>query len=315
MKIYFLSSEPCALRLGGVFFGMTDRFERYAEISLKDNIFVEFLSEGNLPLCFFLTENLRFAPPEGCEVYLLADGIAVYARDFTPVDNSLRTIAQKRLENCLVTVFKQGRVQMSVETDENFFVVDLPPVFAFCTIELQDDFILLDGEKNGRRYIALFERLGKRLLFEEALSYSFTLGELSARLPLSDRLGRSADCVWHLEQGECRRVQCILRQRREEIESETEAEKAANAEKIAAELLPYAFFESVLIGAEYAAFLSDELAAKADQIAAFLGDFEGVTLTNEPSVCGLVRRKGERLFELAYYTAVVENGKIVDIKG
>ena len=64
MKIYFLSSRPCALMLGGVFFGMTDTFERFAEIEPKDNVFAEFIPEGALPVGFFITEKLRFSPPE-----------------------------------------------------------------------------------------------------------------------------------------------------------------------------------------------------------------------------------------------------------
>ena len=64
MKIYFLSSRPCALMLGGVFFGMINRFERFAEIEPKDNVFAEFIPEGALPVGFFVTEKLRFSPPE-----------------------------------------------------------------------------------------------------------------------------------------------------------------------------------------------------------------------------------------------------------
>ena len=38
MKIYFLSSQPCALIIGGAYFGRTGDFERFAEISLQDNL-------------------------------------------------------------------------------------------------------------------------------------------------------------------------------------------------------------------------------------------------------------------------------------
>ena len=76
MKIYFLSSRPCALFLDGEFAGRTDLFERFADINPKDNAFVRFVPEGALPVSFFLTERLRFSPPDGCEVYILRDGIA-----------------------------------------------------------------------------------------------------------------------------------------------------------------------------------------------------------------------------------------------
>ena len=59
MKIYFLSARPCALTLNDTYFGITDTFERFAEISLKDRTFVRFAPEGALPIGFFLTENIK----------------------------------------------------------------------------------------------------------------------------------------------------------------------------------------------------------------------------------------------------------------
>lgn len=81
------------------------------------------------------------------------------------------------------------------------------------------------------------------------------------------------------------------------------------------ELIPYAFFESVLIGADFSELLSDELKERAQHIKAFLGDFVSVVLTDRPNTCGLVRKKKERLFEVYYFTAEVKDGKIVDIRG
>ena len=59
----------------------------------------------------------------------------------------------------------------------------------------------------------------------------------------------------------------------------------------------------------------DALMDKANQLPSFLGDFEGVCITDNPYVCGLIRKKAPRLFEVEYFTVTVENGKIVDITG
>ena len=128
MRIYFLSSRPCALKVGGVFFGAVDSFERFAEINLSDRLFIEFIPENALPVSFFLTENIRFEPPQRCEVYLLRNAIAIYARDFPPSDFTLRPITQIADENCLATVFCQGGVHLSIQTDKNFFTSPLPQV-------------------------------------------------------------------------------------------------------------------------------------------------------------------------------------------
>ena len=105
MKVYFLSSRPCALTLNGAYFGTTDLFERFAEISLKEGIFVCFTPENAQPVSFFLTENIRFQPPKNCQVYLLGDAIALYAYHFPPTDFALRAVAQKE-ENAQIYALK-----------------------------------------------------------------------------------------------------------------------------------------------------------------------------------------------------------------
>ena len=49
--------------LGGVFFGMTDRFERFAEIEPKDNVFAEFIPEGALRSVFSSRKSSAFLRP------------------------------------------------------------------------------------------------------------------------------------------------------------------------------------------------------------------------------------------------------------
>lgn len=304
MKIYFLSSIPCALTVNGAFFGTTDRFERFAEVSLKDNLFLTFTPENALPLSFFLTENIRFSPPEGVDVYLLPSAIALYARDFPPRDATLNVISQKRFDDALVTVFSQGRIQCTVQTQDNFFTAPLPPSFAHCELSRSKDFYLLRSPAQ----LAVFHKNGNRLLLETVLDYELNGDELTATLPLSDSRNRLALCKWHLSDTAATLETFTLRQTHDSAGERNEA-------RIADELTAFAFFESVLLGAPYTPFLSDSLVENADQIKDFLGNFQAVTLTSLPNVCGLVYQKGERLFEVKYFTLQIENGKIVDVQG
>ncbi len=297
MKIYFLSSQPCALTLNGAYFGLTDHFERFAEIDLRDRVFVQFNPENALPVSFFLSEDIRFVPPPNCAVYLLKDGVAVYACNFTPIDSALRPIAQKRDGDCLVTVYAQGRVQMTVQTADGFFNATLPPSFADCEILFHAGLILLRSSTE----LALYTKTACLLLHEQALEYQIEDNLLRAQLPLFDSLGQTADCVWELSKDACKQTQFTLR-------------APKSRPDVLEELLPYAFFESVLIGGNYADFLCDELLPDAEQIRAFLGDFIAVTLTKEPRCCGLIRKKAERLFTVSYYAVEIADGKITDIK-
>ena len=305
MKIYFLSSQPCALMVNGAYFGRTDRFERFAELALRDGVYLNFMPENAQPLGFFLTEQIRFQPPDGVEVYLLQDGVAVYARDFPPNDFLLKTIAQARFDNLLCTLFVQGTPQISVQSPDGFFNAPLPHAFKEnACISMHADLLFI----HTNTHLAVYTRKAERLFFEEIHSFEVKENQLVATLPLSDLFARTAECVYNLSPTSCARVSFTLRQNRT-LQGETDERK------IAEELLAYAFFESVLIGGDYTAFLSDELLSKAENLREFLGDFISVTLTGNPNVCGLIKQKAERLFEVHYVTVEQKKGKITDIKG
>ena len=299
MKVYFLSSRPCILTLNGAYFGQTDTFERFVELSAKDNVYAKFSPQGAGDIGFFINEDLRCSAPDGCDVYLLKDGIAVYAHAFPPTDFTLQVVTQTRLEDTLVTVYKQGELQLCIDSPLGVFNAPLPPSFAFCKVFPYAHFLVLEGENT----LAVFSKKAERLLIENILSYQIDGELLHAVLPLSDRLGRTAECTWQAGENTLTQTKFSLKQ------------KESPTQDVRAELLPYAFLESVLIGADFTSFLSEELLPKANTLKEFLGDFISVVLTNSPNVCALVYPKGERIFALRYFTIAIENGKITDVIG
>lgn len=301
MKIYFLSSLPCALTLNGAYFGITDTFERYAEIALTDRVYAQFSPEGSAPIGFFITESLLSTPPFGCEVYLLADGVAVYAKEFPPTDFTLRPVTQARFENGVISVFFQGVLQISIETEKGFFIATLPPSFSYCTLSAHGDLFFVEGEN----CLAIYTDTGKCVFLEKTVAYSVEGNVLNATLPLFDCLGRSAKCAWELRENGLIRTQFTL------VQNKTHEEETDIARQ--EELLAYAFFESLLIEAEYTSFLSEALLPKASKLRSFLGDFKGVVPTDEPLVCGLIREKSARLFQVDYFAVTIEDGKISDV--
>lgn len=302
MKIYFLSSRPCALFVGGAYFGTVGDFERFAELSLQDNLPAQFVPEGAQPLACFLGETLLTTPPEGMEVYRLPDGVAVRACRFLPNDYSLQAIAQERVGGACVTVYRQGSVQVSMETEFGFFNAPLPPSFSQCTIQIDGDFILLYGEKT----LAVFHKNGRKLLEERCAQFSLQNGNggafLHATLLLCDRLGRTAACVYRLsEEGAIRTAYTL--------------QTASAAQEDREGLFVYGFFESVRIGADVTPFLCEELQEKADDLTSFLGNFLYATPTDDPCKCLLVYKRGDRLYEVCPFTATLREGKIADLQG
>lgn len=297
MKIYFLSALTAALKVGGAYFGVIDDFEKFADVSLSDKLLVECIPQGALPVAFFLDENLLASPPDGVDVYLLKDGLALFVREYPPSDYLLRPILEKRAASTLVTLFRQGKLQAAIDSPKGVFVTPLPDEFERANIEIFGKYVLLQTE----RAILVLSDEGEILLDRRAERCERTNEKLSVLSPVFDSLGRRKKEVFSLGESFFRTEFSLL------IPERTPNDRAA--------LFAYAFFEAVLVGADVAPFLSPELNEKADDIKGFLGEFTAVTLTSEPNTVGLVKRKRERVFEVCYYTAEIENGKIVDIKG
>ena len=293
MKVYFLSETPCALFVGEEYLGVTNAFPKYATLSLKDGLFIRFMPENALPICFFLTENIRFSPPDKVEVYLLKNAILLYAKNFTFGDFTLTPITQARYENTLVSVFKQGEVQLSIQSPNGFFVATLPPSFEHCSIQKAENFFLIKSENQ----LLVFSENGRRVLSENCQSYRLENSFLYLTAPLDDCYTRIAEKEYLFTE-----TGCVL-------------QKTTLSDKIGNAPLGYAFFESVLKGVNYDEMLSTELLEEKDKIARFLGDFVAVWFTEDINCYALIRKKSERLYEADYFSVVIENDKIAEITG
>ena len=304
MKTYFLSSKPCALTINDAFFGVTDLFERFAEIPLADNVFIRFSPQNGLPRAFFLNENIRFQAPDGVEVYFLKDAIALFAKDFPPTDCTLRPIAQNTDNAVTVTVFEQGNVQLSIQTPTDFFTDTLPPSFAKCEISFHGGLIFFSSPTQ----LAVYTRAGTRVFLEWVRTHELQDGVLSVTLPLNDALQRQAHCTYEIQDTGLMQTSFSL--------SQLYAKDGTNnPTAIQTELLAFGFFETVRIGGDFTALLSPELQPQAERLRAFWGNFCAVIPTDDECCCGLVKQVGERLYDTAYYKVHVKDGKICDITG
>ncbi len=299
MKVYFLSAQTCALTVNGAYFGITDNFEKFAEVCLKDKLCVCFTPQNALPLCFFLTEDILFHPPDGCDVYLCGDAIAIYAHTFQARDTRLKIITQNHCENLVVTVFQQGEVQVTFQTLDNVVIAYLPPSFAVCDITFWKEFCIFRSPE----YVYVYTKTGACVLQEKASSFNIENDLLQMLSPVSDALGFVAESEWEAQDNALTRTRYTLKQTRESYEQ--------NGVKTA--MLGYAFFESVRIGAEFAQMLSDEMQEKQKDLQSYLGDFLSVVFTDNPLVCGLVYKKAERLYRVRYFQIALQNEKITDV--
>ena len=296
MKIYFLSSIPAALYVGGAYFGRVSLFERFARLSLQDRLPIRFEAEGMSPLTFFADEQIPLSPPIGVDVFRLPDGLAVYAHGFTAADTSLCVLAQARQAETLATVSKQGAITLAIESADGFFNATLPPSFVECELFFWNTLLTV---KSGESLL-IFNKKAEKLLDERVLNADFQDGTLTVNVRLSDRYNRTAECKYLLQNETLQRVGYQIRQG-EDVGSDG--------------LIAYAFFEAIRIGADIAPFLCDELQEKADSVYDFLGSFLHVLPTEAPNECLLVYKKTERLFDVRRFSVSVQGEKISDVSG
>ncbi len=297
MRIYFLSNRPCALKVNGVFLGFTDGVERFLELSPKDSPFCEFIPlDGNfLPVVFLLNEKIAASPPTGVRVYLLENGLAIYADKFACADGALRVIEQKNLSFGSLTLFTQGLPQILIEREQASQVIPLNERFFESKIYEFPTAIIVAG-KNA---VCAIDGEGTPFFTGETAFWNYDgyADELRLTAPLNDLCARTAEEVWSCNPP-------LLKSR------------VLSARKALPEnFILSVFLQDVLLNAEAEELLSEELRPALADLKAFLGEYKGVTVTpHSPFAAGVVCPKGERVYEVKYFSAEVENGKICNIK-
>ena len=78
MRVYFLSEQPAALFIGGIYLGIIDGFERSLTLEPRDELFVEIKPIGGFaPFSFRLDEAFLLDPPAGVKLFYTEHGVAV----------------------------------------------------------------------------------------------------------------------------------------------------------------------------------------------------------------------------------------------
>ena len=287
MKVYFLSEQPSALTLNGIYLGMIDGFERSVELDPNDNIYAEIAPAGCHALRFCIDQDFLFAPPPHVKLYYSENGVAVYAFGFVHEDQSLKVLLEEQIGGAHFTVYRQGEVYLRYEHGRAH-IVPLDDRFAKSEIrEITDGYLI-----TGAGAFLLLGRNGKVLVRSEG--EIIEAGEsLKAEIPFHDSMGHTVVSEW--KKGEL--ISSSIRAKR----SPTEATYAL------------ALFESVNLGVDPSPYLHEKIRDKADSLKEFLGDYRSVVLTDSPQRVGLVYERKERVFDVRYFIVTLEDGKIANI--
>ncbi len=288
MRVYFLSEKRGALTVGGAYFGVVDAFERSAELDPADALFCECAAIGYAPVRFCFDEQFLFSPPPHVRLYFSGGAVAVWIYDFLRDDQSLRVLWQERIAGSRLTLCMQGRLQLNLENETGFHLISLPENLADARPSACCGGVLLEGAEA----FCLLSRDGEFLVRAEGTVLE--RGEtLKAEVRFHDSAGHTAVCEWRGKE----LLSCTLRTTRPPTDA----------------TFALAFFESVLIGADVAPYLSDALKPKIGVLREFLGEFEHVLLRDEKDVVGLVYARRERVYEVRAFRVEVDGGKVTNI--
>ncbi len=304
MRVYFLSYVPAILKLNGMYIGAIDGFERRIELDPKDRVFAEIVPDENLhAINFFLDEKFFRNPPSFCDLYLLEGDALIYIREYAEKNAKIEVLHQTRFNGNLITLFTQAGLYLSIDGAE-YSLTPLPPSFKKFTAQT---FTLAGREvfalSNGKHLIILSES-GKIIFKSPADSFEF-----------SDTLKITAQ----FETCTCAQAECEYSYDGESLH--LLSAKATELRPPEPEILHFAFFESVLTGAGFEKYLSDELKDRARNLKSYLGDFVAVTVPPEKfyilhgdiKSAGLVYPKSGNLYEIKYFAVDCADGKITNI--
>ena len=304
MRVYFLSCQPAALKLNGLYVGTIDGFERHIELDPADGVLAEIIPDENMQsVNFFLNEKFFRSPPEFVDIYLLDGDALVYIREYSVKDMKLEILYQTRFNGNLITVFSQGGIYLSCEGAE-YSLTPLPP--SFKNICAQDKTL------GGRAVLALF---GGNELIIISESGKIIYKNRADEAQFEDKLIVTTT----FETCTSAKAQCAYGYDGEKLTLITS--KTIETRPPEKSIAHFAFFESVLTCGNYAEYLDESLKPKAGDLKSYLGDFVSVTVPlekfymqrGEINAAGLVYPKAKNLFEIKYFAVDFDGDKISNI--
>lgn len=291
MRFYFLSDRPCALKLGGIYVGMTGGAEKFMDVDLGDGILCEFIpaSPSYSPVTCVIDDTLK--PNERLKEYFLPSAVALYAHDFLLADGSLRLIRQETYSDCTATLYAQGRAFACIENDRGTFTHPLPECFLRGNIYRGGDCIIFYCGS----MLAVVSAAGEMQFITHVSSCSFSPA-LKAEIPVFD-------CARHNI-----KVEWILSDRAERVSYSARPTLQPGAAAVFLALV-----ESLMYGFDVSPYVTEELGKKTAALKEFLGDYEEALYLGE-NVAGLAYKREENACTVIPFTADLLNGRVDNVR-
>ena len=268
MFCYFSSATPCALKVNGNFVGKVTVNPSFLDL---EQAFLEFvpLDQSLDCACYLLDKN----QPVSCKNVQIIDlygGFLFLPKFVRKSFGSTEIVVNKifPLNNPVqVSCFNQGDGKIFLRTESDLFIESTP--FALTDVRFESCAF------NGREYLLIICVCGKTVIYGYEIGkkitpvfknvcdgFGFDGNLLRMFENKNDLLRHTLSTTWEFADSVKLKSQTITAKRA--VYSLPDA------------LVPYAFFEEILLGGDVANFLTPRLKPRAKEFKEFLGDFKGI---------------------------------------
>ena len=311
MYYYFTCNYNGAIKINGIYYGTLCQTVKCLNIDGDFEPLVEIcaLDGGAQNVNFILSKQFISCPPDNVYLTDLKGGYLVKINQ-PPMRTDFQVLNQQKTNNAIVTVFNDNGSKISIETQQDFFAETLN----LCVEKVEISEFYLENDcfvcvqLKGEKSLLLVYHLSKpiRKVFCREVDDFSTKPTFTTIENLNDIAKHVVTSTWNFVGGELKLT----------MASCTHAEDF-DAQKIPEQILPFAFFEHIFAGDNFEIFLCENLKQHAKKLRGFLGDFIGIIpppkFRNIDEV-GLIYKKSEREYFAEYFTVLIENGKITNIK-
>lgn len=310
MYFYFSSSFPAVLKINGIYYGSIFNTVKNCNIENFNETFIEVcpLSSKQSQISLLLSEEILCNPPENVLVTDLLGGFFI---SFSPtfISTEFKVVSQEKLSNCLVTLFNENGLKLSIDSKGDFYAESI--FYAFERVEIKEHTFsnsnLLVIQLIGERTLLLVYSVGATV--NKVFQREVDLVKLDEKLFTTEKY---FDIAKHLVEKEW----AFNGTEFTSINSKISCEPTFDKNLLHDRIIPFAFLEEFLLSGNYSEYLDQEILSNCQLLSEYFGEFTGVMpppVFRSINEVGLVYQISERKYSVKYFSFECKNKKITNI--
>ncbi len=311
MYYYFSSSFPAVIKIDGVYLGQINTAVKTFKSEDDAEHFVEVIELSSPSNVYAFILNAEFLRSSSAKVSITDLSGGYFIKFLVKTTTDFSVIAQEKFNNCVVTVFNENGVKLSVETPYDFYYENLDFNFEsvkIFTVNIFNAYFVAIEFNGNKKLLALYSLSEKicKSFFSEIDSYSFDNGFYTT-FHLSDIAKHKVEINWDYSDGNFK-----------EWQKTVTTSPNFNPETCPKEIVPYAFFEELLVGGDIKEYVGENILNNANKLKGYLGEYIGVCPPPEfksPNQVGLIYTSAKNVYYVKYFTCEMQGGKITNVKG